>query len=381
VSGSTNGRAEPGDGRNIDPTVGILEGEASEQQVPRRRAGTEGSAPFEVWSDLPSRDGRARTQWKEREPTYYDRPVLKEPVWIWAVPAYFYAGGAAGAAAVLGATGQAFGRGAHDGLITRCRWIAAVGGAVGTGLLIHDLGRPERFLNMLRVFRPSSPLNVGSWVLAAAGPLTAGSAVLSGFGGLAGAVGDVAGYAAGVIGLPLSGYTAVLLSNTAVPVWSQMRRSLPALFVSSAMTAASSLLELMELSPREERIVHRFGVTAKVAELASMSAVELESGRVEQVAKPLKEGKSGMLLKAAKAATVASLALSLIPGKGKGRRKAAAVLATAGALCYKFGIFYAGQPSALDPRATFRMQRAGHGGAEVTGRPAVTGPADLRIAD
>jgi formate-dependent nitrite reductase membrane component NrfD len=321
-----------------------------------------------VWAGDPRRGGT------EREPTYYDRPVLKEPVWIWAVPAYFYAGGAAGAAAVLGAVAQAFGREQHRGLIARCRWIAGVGGAAGTGLLIHDLGRPERFLNMLRVFRPSSPLSVGSWVLAFAAPTMAGSAVLAGADGGAGAVGDALGYAAGGVGLPMAGYTAVLLTNTAVPVWSQSRRSLPALFVSSAMTAAASLLELMRLTPTEERIVHRFSVTAKVAELAAMTALEREVGRVEQVAKPLKEGRSGLLLNVAKAATAASLALSLLPGKARSTRVAGAVLGTAGALCYKFGIFVAGQASSRDPRATFRMQRAGHGGAEVTGVAAITGP-------
>jgi hypothetical protein len=137
----------------------------------------------------------------------------------------------------------------------------------------------------------------------------------------------------------------------------------------------------MRLGPREAEIVHRFGVTAKVAELAAMTAVERDAARVERVARPLKEGRSGLLLKAAKVATAASLTLSLLPGRHKGRRVAAAMLGTAGALCYKFGIFYAGQPSARDPRATFRLQRAGHGGAEVTGTAAVTGPRDERAAD
>src|SRR5438874_11336372 len=93
-------------------------------------------------------DGRGRGR---QDPSYYDRPVLKEPVWKWYVPAYFYVGGAAGAAATLGAAAQLADRRGLAGLIRRCRWIAAAGGAVGTGLLVVDLGRPERFLNMLRV--------------------------------------------------------------------------------------------------------------------------------------------------------------------------------------------------------------------------------------
>src|SRR6266508_4310070 len=294
----------PDDGRNIDPTMGILQGEGSEQQVPRDRAQAEGAAPFAVWEAAPSEEVHVGGP-DAPEPTYYGRPALKQPVWIWAVPAYFFTGGVAGAAAVLGATAQAAGRRELDGLITRCRWIAATGVAAGTGLLVYDLGRPERFLNMLRVFRPTSPLSVGSWVLAAAGPLTAASAVLPGAEGALGAAGDVAGYAAGAVGLPLAGYTSVLLSNTAVPVWSEARRSLPALFVASAMASAASLLELTNLTPREARIVHRFGVTAKVVELAAMGAVRREAGRVEQVAKPLTEGKSRRLLEVAKAATAA----------------------------------------------------------------------------
>jgi len=295
------------------------------------------------------------------ESTYYDRPVLKEPVWIWAVPAYFYAGGAAGAAAVLGAAAQAAGRGELRGLVKRCRWIAASGTIAGTGLLIYDLGRPERFANMLRVFRPTSPLSVGSWVLAVAGPLTVGSALLSDSRGLLGLVGDAAGYAAGAVGLPLAGYTAVLLSTTAIEVWSQPRRSLPGLFVASAIASAASPLQLLKLTEREGSIVERFGMAGKVAELAALAAVEREASRAEGVADPLRHGASGALLRVGRTATMLSLGVSLLPGKHRPPRVVAAVLGTAGAIALKFGIFYAGKASARDPHATFRSQRAGAG--------------------
>jgi formate-dependent nitrite reductase membrane component NrfD len=357
-----NRDAGSSDGRNIDPRSGILEGEAAGQAVPRDRLEAEGGAPFEVWDRIPSADRRGGT--------YYDRPVLKEPVWIWAVPAYFYAGGAAGAAAVLGAAAQFADRDGLEGLIKRCRWIATAGGAVGTALLVHDLGRPGRFLNMLRVFRATSPMSVGSWVLAGCAPLAAGSAIGASGPRVVRSVGDIAGLGAGVLGLPLAGYTAVLLSNTAVPVWQQARRSLPAVFYSSAVTSTAALLDLTDLSKRESAVVHRFGVIGKTAELLSLQAVEREAGGVERVADPLKRGLSGALWRASKMLVAGSLVLSVLPGHEKRHRKVVgALLGTAGSLAVRFALFHAGKASARDPLATFEGQRAGLGAAEVMPSP------------
>ncbi len=348
------------DGRYIDPRLGALSGEGSQQRV---RAGEErlDQLAREAWDHVPSSPPQGGA-------TYYDRPLLKEPVWKWYVPAYFYAGGAAGASAVLGAIAQAVGGEEMRGLVKRARWVSALGCASGTVLLVLDLGRRERFLNMLRVFRPTSPMSVGSFVLAAAGPLTAVAALLAeadGDGAL-GVLGDAAGYAAGAAGLPLSGYTAVLVSNSAIPIWQEVRRSLPALFVSSAVSSAASLLDVTSLSPKERSAVHRFGVAGKAAELVAMRAVERDASRVERVGRPLREGFSGTLWRASKAATAAGLALTLLPGKHAWKRTAAAALGTAGALGIRMAIFYAGVASARDPRATFEHQRAGHGASEVT---------------
>ncbi|MGH2787874.1 MAG: NrfD/PsrC family molybdoenzyme membrane anchor subunit [Actinomycetota bacterium] len=299
--------------------------------------------------------------------TYYGRPILKEPVWIWAVPLYFYCGGAAGAAAALGAVAQSADRDELSDLITRCRFIAGAGTLVGTALLIHDLGRPRRFLNMLRVFRPTSAMSVGSWLLAAASFLSAGSAAFAGGRGMSRRVGDLGGLGAGVVGLPLSGYTAVLLSDTAVPLWSATRRSLPALFVASAMSSATSLLGFAELSRAEERIVHRLDLAAGAAELAAAALVQKEASEVEEVGRPLEEGVSASLWKASTALGVASLVLSLLPGHGRRVRTLGALLGTAGGLATRFAVFYAGKASARDPKATFVQQHAGHGGVDVRG--------------
>ena len=99
--------------------------------------------------------------------TYYDVPLLKAPVWTWEVQVYFFVGGAAGAAAVI--ANVARWTGANAALARDARWIAATGGPLSAGLLaaLRIFGRPERFVNMLRVFKPQSAMSVGSWTLAA----------------------------------------------------------------------------------------------------------------------------------------------------------------------------------------------------------------------
>ncbi|MEA2694244.1 MAG: hypothetical protein QOJ16_3631 [Acidobacteriota bacterium] len=352
-----------GQGRFVDPALGLLSGEGSQQRI----ATEEEAYPSrpDVWRDLPTQ-GPADAE----GPTYYGRPMLKEPVWIWAVPLYFYVGGTAGASAVLAAAAQAAGGEALRPLVHRGRWVAALGGAVGSGLLITDLGRPERFLHMLRVFRLTSPMSVGSWVLAGMASLAMGSALLSTRRGLLGRLGDAAGYGSALLGFPLAGYTAVLLSNTAVPLWQGTRKSLPALFIASGTSGAGSLLQLLPLPSRTATAVHRFGLAGKVGELAGMAAVEREAEESGKVGAPLREGLGGVLWKTAKAATAASLLLSLLPGRarrgrlGTAAKVATGLLGTAGAIALRFAIFHSGKASARDPRATFRQQREGHGAAE-----------------
>lgn len=359
--------------RGVDRRYADLSGEASQQRVAGEPE--EGSQAHDVYRRPPqeTHDGRAAT--------YYDRPVLKEPVWIWAVPAYFYVGGVAGAASVLGEIAKTFGRGDVDGLVTRCRWIGAFGGGIGTGLLVYDLGRPERFLNMLRVFRPSSPMSVGSWTLVIAAPVFAASAVLTNAGGALGRVGNAIGKVAGFMGLPLSVYTAVLLTNTAVPAWQGARRSMPFLFASSAMSGASALCGFFDLNEREQEIVRRFGILGGVAESLAALALDREVGAVEKVAEPYKQGPSGSLWKTAKNLSTASTVLSVLPGTRPAKRYADGIIGTAAALTTRFAVFGMGRPSARDPKATFQSQRAGAGGAAVLGRAAVVGPDDRRATE
>jgi formate-dependent nitrite reductase membrane component NrfD len=223
---------------------------------------------------------------------------------------------------------------------------------------------------MLRVFRPTSPMSVGSWVLAGASGLSGAAALLARRRGWLGRLGDAAGLGAALLGPPLAGYTAVLLGGTAVPLWQEARRSLPVLFIGSSMSSAASLFDLgarlaskrQLWAARERRAVHAFGAAGKVIDLAAMAAVERDAARVEPVARPLREGVSGTLWTAAKVLTAGSLAATLLAGRSPRRALVAGLLGTAGALALRFAVFHAGKASSRDPRAAFAPQRAGKTG-------------------
>ena len=364
-------------GRYISPELGRLTGEAAGQRIGAHRSGL--MPPSALANE---------------EATYYGLPVLKAGVWTWDIPAYYYLGGLSGAAAALGGAATLWRRREMPTLALGGRAIAVAGGALSTYFLIHDLGRPERFLYMMRVFRPSSPMNVGAWLLASFA--TASTASLAGaFVSSSGWRGrarralealhlkrrpflergsDILAVVAGILGLPMTGYTGVLVSNTVVPLWQAPRRLMPLLFMASAAASAGSAFELAALKPQEVAAVQRFAVAGKAAELIAAEALEREVGRVPRVAEPLRTGLSGTLWKAGQGLGLAALGCSLLGRRSPTLRRVGGVLGTASALCLRFGIHYAGQRSARDPRATFEQQRAGYGAYEALGRAAVTRP-------
>ncbi|ABS25071.1 NrfD/PsrC family molybdoenzyme membrane anchor subunit [Anaeromyxobacter sp. Fw109-5] len=345
------------DGRNVDPAVGRLAGEGSAQRASPGRAAA-ALARLERFTAERARE-------EAEGPSYHGLPVLKEPVWRWMIPAYFYVGGLAGAAAVLGAAAQLAGGRDTAGLVRRCRLVAAGGAVASAGLLIADLGRPSRFLAMLRVFRPTSPMNMGTWTLSAFGALSGAAALPEAIGarGLRRPA-DLAGLGAGLVGLPLVGYTGVLLANTAVPVWQQTRNTLPMLFAFSGAVSAGAAMDLWPPPGAGGEMARRFGLVAKGGELALTWALHREA-QVERVRHPLGRGEAGVLLRVARASLAASAVLDLLRRGSPGLRIASGVLGTLGTLAVRFGVVAAGRASARDPHATFEQQRAGRGAAEV----------------
>ncbi|MEP6861048.1 MAG: NrfD/PsrC family molybdoenzyme membrane anchor subunit [Deltaproteobacteria bacterium] len=288
----------------------------------------------------------------EAGPGYYDLPVIKAAPWKGYIAAYFYAGGVAGAAAALhGALLLRAPDRRLAPLATKLRWIAIAGEVIGSGLLIADLGRPARFHHMMRVVRPTSPMNVGTWILSAAGATSALALVKHELLGqpdrtsVTSAINMLAGAA-------LTTYTGVLVGNTAVPVWKATRVVLPVLFAASAGASAASLLELAGASTRRERgVVRRFALATKVTALAASFVVDRAAGS-GNVGAALREGRAGQLWRGARLLKAASLVASAIPSRGKLLPQLAGALGTAAGLAMRFAILAAGRASAAEPRAT-----------------------------
>lgn len=300
--------------------------------------------------------------------SYYDQPVIKPPVWkVPDVPAYLYLGGLAGASATMAALADATGR---PGLRRIGRLASALGATASVGALIHDLGRPERFLHMLRVFKPTSPLSVGSWILAPFGTLSAAAAA-SEFTGIAGRLGSAAGAGAGLLGPAMTTYTAVLLADTAVPAWHEAYPQLPVVFAGSALASAGGvgLLAGTEAGP-----ARRIAVLGAAVELGATAVMERSIGLPGEV---YQTGRAGKVLRAARALTAAGGLGALLGRRSRLLSAMSGLLLNAGAATTRYGIFEGGMQSARDPRYTVVPQRQG---LEKRGRPDGHRPSVARTA-
>jgi hypothetical protein len=298
--------------------------------------------------------------------TYYDRPLLKESVWGIDIPLYYFLGGAAGAALSLGAAIQLVVAPEQHRELRRfsavCHWTGIVGSTLGAALLVHDLGRPARFVYMLRVFRPTSPMNVGAWILSGAAPTAILTGLFINSRGFLGFVGEASGYLSGVFGAALATYTGVLVSNTAIPVWQASRRWMPFLFSASAAATAGSVIDMFYDGQAGRAVSRLYGTVGRATEIAASMLVERSARKVPRVGEALRTGRPALLWQAASALTAASLALSLFSSKSRKERILVGILGAAGSLCMRFAVHSIGNASARDPRAAFQQQRAAQGG-------------------
>jgi hypothetical protein len=283
--------------------------------------------------------------------SYYGRPIIKEPAWTIEVPWYFFTGGMAGASAPFAVAARLTG---NHPLARGALTVAGAGVAASVPLLISDLGRPERFHHMLRVFKPTSPMSMGSWALAAMGPAAVGAAVSDRFGILPG-LGRVAEVVSGVIGPSLCTYTAALVADTAVPVWHEARRELPLVFAGSALASAGAASTL--LTPAADAgPARRLAVVGAAVELGAVAAMERRLG---ELGEPYHQGPAGRYARLARGCTALGAATVAVAGT---RRRWAAVagsgLLLAGSALERLAVYKAGFQSARDPKYVVKPQRA-----------------------
>jgi formate-dependent nitrite reductase membrane component NrfD len=232
------------------------------------------------------------------EPSYYDYPVLKEPVWRWEIIWYFFMGGLAAGCYVIASIAALFGS-PEDRIVKRVGYYLSLLAVLPCPpLLIKDLGKPERFLHMLRMFKVKSPMSMGTWALL-------GFSIFSGITAAIQAARDgilgrwwgsrlLAKLPQHLIALPgtgfgvfLGGYTGVLLAATSVPLWSRSKL-LGAIFVSSALSTGTAMISLvLRILGAPVRVLHKLEHLEWTAMLTEMTGLVLFLRQSGRAARPL----------------------------------------------------------------------------------------------
>jgi formate-dependent nitrite reductase membrane component NrfD len=285
------------------------------------------------------------------ETGYYKQPLLKEPQWSPLIPVYLFVGGATGSLGVIGSLADLL-SGDRE-LAQKARSMAAGGAVLSSALPVADLGRPSRFLNMLRVFKPQSTMSMGSWALSAfslfAGISSFADLLALRFGnrlptramrgiGRAGSV---------LFGMPFHNYTGVLIGASVIPVWNKRIRSLPREFGMSGLQSAVGLLELA--GEAGYPALNCLGLLS--AGFQSWEAVDLLRTS-DRALLPAKKGISGALVRVAGVLSgplpIALRIASLFLKPSRRLRRLAAWSGIVGSLFMRHGWLYAGHVSSRD---------------------------------
>ena len=293
--------------------------------------------------------------------SYYGRAIVKPAPWKHDIAAYLFSGGVAAGTSMLAAGADLTGR---PGLRRVARFGSLASLLFSAAALVHDLGRPSRFLNMMRVAKLTSPMSVGTWILSLHAPF-AGLATASEVVGMLPAgwqrgplrlalrLGRPAGIVGAVTAPPVAAYTAVLLSDTATPAWHTAYRELPFVFCGSA-AAASGGLGLVGAPVAEAGPARTFAVAGAFGELAMEQRMERSMGLS---AETLHSGRAGTWMKASKALTAAGAVGAIVGRRSRTLSVLSGAALMAGSICTRFGVFEAGIASAKDPKYTVVPQR------------------------
>jgi formate-dependent nitrite reductase membrane component NrfD len=289
-----------------------------------------------------------------------DGPFIHAPLWGWEVATYFWFGGMASGSAFVSLACDAAGD-HRSAAIARRVALGAV--APAPVLLIADLGRPERFLNMTRLFKPRSPMNTGAWCLLA----FSGSAGLAVGCDLLGRPKIARGLGAltALLGSYLGSYTGVLLACTAVPLWSRSRSILGPAFVATATATGAAATRLVLVAsglPHKHPTRRALGTIETASMLTELSISALGERRLGDAARALDSGRPGFYFRAAKCLVAGGFALRVLARRtGPREHDLASVMYLAAGLLFRFAWVYAGKDSARDDEvvASVARDRAG----------------------
>jgi hypothetical protein len=312
--------------------------------------------------DIPAVRQAAKAAREGELPQIVAGPILNPPVWTWEVPLYFWLGGIASGSSFVSLACDLAGDEQSAAVARKVALAALVPSPV---LLIMDLGRPERFWKMLRIFKPRSPMSMGVWALTTFGSLAAAAVGADLLGRRTTARG--LGAANAVVGGYVGSYAGVLLASTAVPVWARSRLLLGPIFVSTATATGAAACRLalaasgLPVGHPTRNALGRVEMGAMGAELA-LSVVN--ERRLGPLARGLEAGRPGKLFKAAKWSVRAGLALRLARKRGGPvTHHVASLLYLAAGLMFRYAWVGAGPLSARDDRSVAEMARSRrHGG-------------------
>ena len=310
-----------------------------------------------------------RTTASDVRETYYGRPVIKPPHWRWLVIFYFFFGAIAGGSYTIGTIANFFSR--DPALERASRYLSLAAVLPCPILLVLDLGRPERALNMFRVIKLKSPMSLGSWALLGLGTFASASAVLQ-------AVSDVLGRdvapglrrALGIAGLPfsvfISGYTGILLAATNVPLWARNYLLIGPTFIASAFSGSFAALSILLGFGSGEREGTARGLARAEVACLSTELVALTTGLIHlgKLGKPLTTGRYGRLFWSGTylGGILVPLGLQLAgPVRGESgsrpRRVITALLVLSGGFILRTLMIFAGRESANRPEDYFEYTR------------------------
>jgi formate-dependent nitrite reductase membrane component NrfD len=316
----------------------------------------------------PGQVAEVNRRMRATEPGELHGPFIKPPVWTWEVPLYFWVGGVASGSAFVAAACDLAG----DHRSARTARVLALGVvSAAPPLLIADLGRPARFLNMLRIIKPRSPMNMGAWCLVAFSATAAG--------GVAAdllrqpRIARTLGAATAGLGGYLGSYTGVLLATTAVPVWARSRSVLGPIFICTATASGAAAARLTLVArgipdPHPTRVALGNVETASI--VAELLLSQLSRRRLGAIGDALHQGRAGRLFRAAEIAVTVGVSTRLIEGRTTRRlHDLASALYLLGALGFRYAWVEAGKASAVDHRAVAAMARGRRGLEDATEVP------------